>query len=277
MRSERLTGLRDTPDVRFRSSLMKVKKFMSTYLSTAIESARAAGELIRLNFGTSLVVNAEEAHDLKLQLDVSAQELITKMLLEQFPDHAVLGEEGSCGSADAEYQWIIDPIDGTVNFFYGIPHFCISIALRERGTLVLGTIFDPIKNELWRVSRGEPAFLNERPIQVSPRTLLSESIISVGLSKSPRAIEAGLKTFNTLIRRARKCRMMGSAALDLAYVASGRIDAYIETSVNLWDIAAGWLLVEAAGGKITVQPSSIEENKLSVTAWNGQLDVQTQL
>jgi myo-inositol-1(or 4)-monophosphatase len=250
---------------------------MSTYLNTAIESARAAGELIRRNLGTSLVVNAEEAHDLKLQLDVSAQELITKVLLEQFPDHAVLGEEGSCGPADAEHQWIIDPIDGTVNFFYGIPHFCISIALRERGTLILGTIFDPVKNELWSVSRGEPAFLNERPIRVSSRTLLSESIVSVGLSKSPRAIEAGLKIFNVLIRRARKCRMMGSAALDLAYVASGRIDAYIETSVNLWDIAAGWLLVEAAGGKMTVQPSTIEENKLSVTAWNGQLDLQTQL
>jgi myo-inositol-1(or 4)-monophosphatase len=247
---------------------------MNAYLNAAIESARAAGDLIRSNLGTSLTVNVEEAHDLKLELDVSAQELITTMLLKQFPDHGVIGEEGSSGSAEAEYQWIIDPIDGTVNFFYGIPHFCISIALRQRETLIAGTIFDPIKDELWHASRGEPAFLNDRPIRVSPRKSLSESVISIGLSKSPRAIEAGLKTFNTMIGRARKCRMMGSAALDLAYVATGRFDAYIERSVNLWDIAAGWLLVEAAGGKMLVGPSVIEENKLSVTAWNGQLDLQ---
>jgi myo-inositol-1(or 4)-monophosphatase len=246
---------------------------MKTYLNAAIESARAAGELVRRNLGTTLTVNVEEAHDLKLELDVSAQELITTMLLKQFPDHAVIGEEGSAGSLEAEHQWIIDPIDGTVNFFYSIPHFCISIALRQRDTLIVGAIFDPIKEELWHVARGEPALLNGRPISVSSRNSLSESVISVGLSKSPRAIEAGLKTFNTLIRRARKCRMMGSAALDLAYVATGRFDAYIERSVNLWDIAAGWLLVEAAGGKMLVEPSAIEENKLSVIAWNGQLDL----
>jgi len=131
---------------------------MNTYLNAAIESARAAGELIRHNIGTSLTVNVEEAHDLKLALDVSAQDLITKMLLKQFPDHAVIGEEGSIGSAQAKHQWIVDPIDGTVNFFYGIPHFCISIALRETDKLVIGVIFDPIKDELWSVSRGEPAF-----------------------------------------------------------------------------------------------------------------------
>jgi myo-inositol-1(or 4)-monophosphatase len=246
---------------------------MNTYLNAAIESARAAGELVRRNLGTSLTVNVEEAHDLKLELDVSAQDLITKMLLKQFPDHAVIGEEGSIASAQTKYQWIVDPIDGTVNFFYGIPHFCISIALRQTDTIVVGVIFDPIKNELWHVLRGEPAFLNDRPISVSSRQSLSESVVSIGLSKSPRAIEAGLKTLNTLIRRARKCRMMGSAALDLAYVATGRFDAYIERSVNLWDIAAGWLLVEAAGGKMLVGPSPIEENKLSVIASNGQLDL----
>jgi myo-inositol-1(or 4)-monophosphatase len=246
---------------------------MNAYLNAAIESARAAGELIRRNLGTSLTVNVEEAHDLKLELDVSTQDLITRILLKQFPDHAVIGEEGSIAGAQSEHQWIVDPIDGTVNFFYGIPHFCISIALRQADTIVIGVIFDPIKDELWQVSRGEPAFLNGRPISVSARKSLAESVVSIGLSKSPRTIEEGLKTFNTLIRRARKCRMMGSAALDLAYVATGRIDAYIESTVNLWDIAAGWLLVEAAGGKILVGPSPIEENKLSVIASNGLLDL----
>jgi myo-inositol-1(or 4)-monophosphatase len=247
---------------------------MNTYLNAAIASARAAGDLIRQHLGSALTVNAEEAHDIKLELDVRAQALITKILLTQFPDHAVLGEEGSSGSPQADHHWIVDPIDGTVNFFYGIPHFCISIALRERETLLVGAIFDPMRDELWHVSRGEQPYLNDRPIKVSSRQSLSESVVSVGLSKSPRAIEAGLKIFNKLIRHARKCRMMGSAALDLAYVATGRYDAYIESSVNLWDIAAGWLLVEAAGGKMLVQPSMIEENKLSVIASNGQLDPQ---
>jgi myo-inositol-1(or 4)-monophosphatase len=248
---------------------------MNTYLKAAIASARAAGELIRQHLGTALTIDAVEAHDIKLELDVRAQALITKMLLTEFPDHAVIGEEGSTGSAEADHHWIVDPIDGTVNFFYGIPHFCVSIALRQHETLLVGVVFDPMKDELWHVLRGESAFLNDQPIRVSARQSLSDSVVTVGLSKSPRAIEAGLQTFNRLIRRARKCRMMGSAALDLAYVATGRFDAYIETSVNLWDIAAGWLLVEAAGGKILVQPSPIEENKLSVIASNGQLHLDT--
>src|SRR5882724_10166867 len=246
----------------------------STYLETAVGAALAAGEFLRNHFGSALEVNEFAAHDIKLELDVRSQELITRRLLERFPDHALYGEEGIAGNQQSDFQWIVDPIDGTVNYFYGIPHFCISIALRQTDTLVIGVIFDPIKDELWQVSRGEPALLNDRPISVSSRKSLSESVVSVGLSKSPRAIEAGLKTFNTLIRRARKCRMMGSAALDLAYIATGRFDAYIESSVNLWDIAAGWLLVEAAGGKVRVGPSPIEENKLSVIASNGQLDLQ---
>jgi myo-inositol-1(or 4)-monophosphatase len=247
---------------------------MNTYLRAAIDAAKAAGSLIRENFMQPLQVNVAEAHDLKLELDVRAQEVITELLLREFPNTSVLGEEGSAETTNAEGDWIVDPIDGTVNFFYGIPHFCVSIAFRRGQQIELGVIYDPIKNELWRAARGEPAYLNDDLIQVSKRTSVGESIISVGFSKTPAAIDLGLKTFSSLVSRARKCRMMGSAALDLAYVASGRFDAYIEQSVNLWDIAAGWLLVESAGGQVIVKTSPLDEKKIAIVAWNGNIDLK---
>jgi myo-inositol-1(or 4)-monophosphatase len=246
---------------------------MNTYLRAAIDAAHAAGSLIRENFMQPLQVNAAEAHDLKLELDVRAQDVITELLLREFPNTSVLGEEGSAETANAEGDWIVDPIDGTVNFFYGIPHFCVSIAFRRNQQIELGVIYDPIKNELWRAVRGEPAYLNDELIHVSQRNAVSESIVSVGFSKTPAAIDVGLKTLSVLVTKARKCRMMGSAALDLAYVAGGRFDAYIEQSVNLWDIAAGWLLVESAGGHVNVKTSPLDEKKIAVIAWNGNIDL----
>jgi myo-inositol-1(or 4)-monophosphatase len=246
---------------------------MNTYLRAAIDAAQAAGSLIRENFMRPLQVNVAEAHDLKLELDVRAQELITESLLREFPNTSILGEEGSAETANADGDWIVDPIDGTVNYFYSIPHFSVSIAFRRAQQIEVGVIYDPIKNELWRATRGEPAYLNDDVIHVSQRTSLSESIVSVGFSKTPAAIDLGLKSFNVLVNKARKCRMMGSAALDLAYVASGRFDAYIEQSVNLWDIAAGWLLVECAGGQVIAKPSPLDEKKIAVIAWNGKIEL----
>ena len=222
-------------------------------LDLAVAAARAAGTLLRTHFGTALNVNALEAHDIKLELDVQSQALITGMILDQFPDHAIYGEEGLAGNQSSAFHWILDPIDGTVNFFYGIPHFCISIALREGSTLILGVIYDPIRDELWQVRKGEPAFLNGKPCAVSTRATIPEAILSVGFSKTKTTIDSGLPLFQDLVYRARKCRLMGSAALDMAYVASGRLDAYIEQGVNLWDIAAGIVLVEEAGGKVETE------------------------
>jgi myo-inositol-1(or 4)-monophosphatase len=244
---------------------------MNTYLSAAIDAAHAAGSLIRENFMRPLEVNVAEAHDLKLELDVRTQALITESLLSDFPNTSVLGEEGSVETANADGDWIVDPIDGTVNYFYGIPHFCVSIAFRRAEQIELGVIYDPIKDELWRAARGEPAYLNDEAIHVSERASLSESVVSVGFSKTPAAIDLGLKNLSVMVTKARKCRMMGSAALDLAYVACGRFDAYIEKSVNLWDVAAGWLLVECAGGRVIVQPSPLDEKKIAIVAWNGKI------
>jgi myo-inositol-1(or 4)-monophosphatase len=245
---------------------------MNQYLDAAIKAARAAGALVRENFGRPLTVNVEEAHDIKLELDVRSQELITKILLEKFPDHAILGEEGSEENTSTDFEWVIDPIDGTVNYFYSIPHFCVSIALREKSEIIVGVIYDPIREELWHAERGGKAYLNDKPITVSQSTDISRSIVSVGMSKTMAELEIGFSIFKDLMARARKCRLMGSAALDLAYVASGRLDAYIERSVNWWDIAAGVLLVKCAGGELAISPSTIESRKISLIAWNGKID-----
>jgi myo-inositol-1(or 4)-monophosphatase len=245
---------------------------MNQYLDAAINAARAAGALVRENFGRPLTVNVEEAHDIKLELDVRSQELITKILLEKFPDHAILGEEGNEENTSTNFEWVIDPIDGTVNYFYSIPHFCVSIALREKGEIIVGVIYDPIREELWHAERGGKAYLNDQPITVSQSIEISRSIVSVGMSKTNAELEVGFSIFKDLMTRARKCRMMGSAALDLAYVASGRLDAYIERSVNWWDIAAGVLLVKCAGGQLSISPSTIQSGKLSLIAWNGKID-----
>jgi myo-inositol-1(or 4)-monophosphatase len=246
----------------------------STYLETAVHAALEAGELLRSHFGSALAVNEFAAHDIKLDLDVRSQELITRKLLDRFPDHAIYGEEGIAGNQQSDCQWIVDPIDGTVNYFYGIPHFCISIALRERGEIIVGVIYDPARKELWQVERGGTPTLNGQPIRVSARDKLSDAVLSVGFSKTKETIAAGLPVLDYYISRARKCRLMGSAALDLAYVACGRLDAYIESSVSLWDVAAGNLLVEAAGGKVEMHPRTDNPDKLAVRASSGRIDLE---
>ena len=247
---------------------------MNTYLNVAVSAARAAGELLRSNFGTPLDVNAFEAHDIKLALDVESQELITKMLLASFPEHAILGEEGLAGNQASDWHWIVDPIDGTVNYFYSIPHFCISIALRHRDDIVVGVIYDPMRDEMWEAATGQAPRLNGKEIAVSQRTRLCDAVMSVGFSKTKTTISAGMPLLEKYVQRARKCRLMGSAALDLAYVACGRLDAYIEQSVSIWDIAAGQLLVETAGGKFESAPRAEHPGKISVQASNGRIDLE---
>ncbi len=245
---------------------------MSTYLHAAIEAAHAAGGLLRANFGQQLVVDANEAHDIKLELDKRSQTLIESLLLARYPDHAIYGEEGVRGDQDSEYQWIIDPIDGTVNFFYGVAHFAVSIALRRNTEIIVGVIYDPMRNELWACERGGPATLNGLPIRVSDRAVLSDAIVSVGVSKTLDSVNASLPLFERLVRSAKKCRMMGSASLDIAYVACGRLDAYIEGQISLWDIAAGLLLVEAAGGTVDLTPHATLPEKFAIVATSGRID-----
>ncbi len=137
--------------------------------------------MLRQNFHHPLRVNSSEAHDIKLEIDVQTQELITKLLLGKFPEHALYGEEGIVGDQSAEHQWVVDPLDGTVNYFYGIPHFCTSIALRYRSEVIVGVIYDPIRDEMWAVQKGDVPKLNGEPFRVSERAALAEAVISVGV------------------------------------------------------------------------------------------------
>src|SRR5213596_2245106 len=247
---------------------------MKPYLDAAENAARAAGKLLREHFQQQQRVKAFAAHDIKLELDVQAQELISKLLLEEFPAHAFYGEEGVAGDQSSDHQWIVDPLDGTVNYFYGIPHFCVSIALRLRNEIMVGVIYDPIRDEMWSGQKGEIPKLNGRPFHVSDRADLSEAVISVGLSKTSEMIDSNFPLLQQMIHRVRKCRVLGSAALDMAYVACGRFDAYIEQGISLWDIAAGWLLVENAGGTVDLRPRDDMKDKYSIVASNGVIDLK---
>jgi myo-inositol-1(or 4)-monophosphatase len=246
-------------------------------LAAAVRAAKAAGALMRNNLRTAKKANKITAHDIKLELDVCCQKLIEKKLHAAFHAVSFLGEEGDSGAADSEYRWVVDPIDGTVNFAYGIPHACVSIALQMRSAecgarnvfgkgaaghaprathyvTLLGVIYDPFCDELWTAIRGGPARLNGRVIRVSRRAELGDTIVTVGFGKSRVSLGKSLPYFNWLARRVRKIRIMGSAALGLAYLATGRFDAYIERGVSLWDIAAGGLIVECAGGEFWNAP-----------------------
>ncbi len=248
---------------------------MGDPLNTAVQAAQEVGAFLREHFENteSLVVNEASQHDVKLELDVRSQTLITEILLKAFPDHALYGEEGLAGNQESAWQWIVDPIDGTVNYFYGLPHFCVSIALRHAGETQLGVILDPMTGELWATERGKGAFLNGRRLAVSRRDRLEESVITTGFSKTAAGMEQGMERFRSLATRVRKIRIMGSAALGLAYVASGRLDAYLEGFISLWDIAAGVLLIEEAGGRADLHQLDGSSDKFSIIASNGLLDL----
>jgi len=244
-----------------------------TDLELATHAALTAGQLLRQHFGSDAVVDEASHHDIKLALDKESQELITGILLGANPGDALYGEEGIAGNQDSDRQWIVDPIDGTVNFFYGIPHFCVSIALRVAGEIVVGVIHDPMVEETWTVEKGGPALLNGKPVQASKRDTFEQSILFVGCGKDEEALRTGIERFHRASLRARKMRMMGSAALGMAYIACGRLDAYIESRISLWDIAAGQLLVETAGGKVDLTPVAGHADAWSIVASNGRLPI----
>jgi myo-inositol-1(or 4)-monophosphatase len=271
----------------------------SAALLRAVQAARAAGEVMRANLRSAKKINSATQHDIKLELDVRCQRTIERLLRRAYPHVPVLGEEGIVGDPEAPVRWVVDPIDGTVNFTYGIPHACVSIALQRRvpssgfrvpgsprraaklgtrnselGTCgfqsLVGVVYDPFTDELWTAIRGRPARLNGRVIRVSRRTKLKEAVVAIGFAKQKSTLAKMLPTFNRLIHRVRKIRIMGAAALSLVYVATGRMDAYIEYGLRLWDIAAGGLIVECAGGEFWSQPVK-GKHTYEIVASNGRL------
>ena len=228
---------------------------MHPMLTTAVKAARRAGTII--NRGARdldlLTVSAKGPKDFVSEIDRAAEAAIVETLLATYPDHAILAEEGTAKgeNAQAEYLWIIDPLDGTTNFLHGFPQYCVSIALAHRGVVSQGVIFDPVRNDLFTASRGRGAFLNDRRIRVSKRQHLRDCLIGTGFPfRDGSYLETYLAMMRRMIQSTAGIRRPGAAALDLAYVAAGFYDGFWEVGLNPWDVAAGSLLVLEAGGLV---------------------------
>jgi myo-inositol-1(or 4)-monophosphatase len=222
-------------------------------VTVAVRAARAAGNVILryMNRVGSLVVTEKQHLDFASEVDRQAEAEIVRELRRAYPDNAILGEEsGASGKNNARFTWVIDPLDGTHNYLRGIPQFAVSIAQLDRGEPVHAVIFDPLRDEIFTASKGDGAFLNDRRIRVSKRESLDGSLIATGFPYRQRThLDAQLDMTRVLLRRAEDLRRAGSAALDLAWTANGRLDGYFEIGLKPWDMAAGVLLVREAGGR----------------------------
>ena len=226
---------------------------MHPMLNTAVKAARRAGNIInRATRNLDLVAFKEKAaNDFVSEVDREAEQAIIRTLRDAYPGHAILAEE-SGASGDSEYQWIIDPLDGTTNFIHGFPQFCVAIALRHKKIVTQAVVYDPSRNDLFTATRGRGAFLNDQRIRVSKRTQLKSSLIGTGFPfRQFEHIDVYLTILRDMMAGAAGVRRAGSAALDLAYVAAGRLDAFWEFGLSPWDIAAGGLLITEAGGLIS--------------------------
>ncbi len=223
---------------------------MHPTLNIAVRAARSAGNVIIRNLGKldSLTVHSKNRNDFVSEVDTQAEQEIIHILRKAFPDHGILAEESGHHDGDA-YQWVIDPLDGTTNFLHGFPQFAVSIALRHKGRLEQGVVYDPLRQELFTATRGAGAMLNDRRIRVTSRKSLDGALLGTGFPfKSQQHLDAYLDMFRVLFPRSAGIRRAGSAALDLAYVASGRLDGFWEIGLSIWDMAAGILLIQEAGG-----------------------------
>jgi len=222
-------------------------------LNTAIKAARRAGAVInRASRDLDVLsVTAKRRNDFVTEVDRAAEEAVIEVLRTAYPDHAILAEE-SGASGTSEYEWIIDPLDGTTNFIHGFPQYAVSIALRQKGVMQQAVIYDPTRNELFTATRGRGAYLNDQRIRVSKRAQLKDSLIGTGFPfREVDDIDTYLRIFKRVTFETAGIRRAGAAALDLAYVACGRLDAFWEKGLAPWDMAAGSLIVLEAGGLIS--------------------------
>lgn len=211
-----------------------------------------AGRLLMDKFETGLQVEFKGKHDLVTEADRQSESLIVSMIREQFPDHDILAEEDDYGQQNSDYRWIIDPLDGTTNYAHGFPWFAVSIALEVCGRLELGAVYNPYVGELYFARRGAGAFLNDRRLQVSSINALEHSLLATGFAYDHKQSRANNHDFFVRFQHAAQaCRRPGVASLDLASVAAGRFDGFWEMKLKPWDLAAGILLVEEAGGLVT--------------------------
>ncbi|HEY3301819.1 MAG TPA: inositol monophosphatase family protein [Methylophilaceae bacterium] len=224
---------------------------MHPILTNAVKAARRAGDIITYASRdiSTLKVQSKTYNDFVSEVDHAAERAIIETLQDAYPDHGFLGEESGHDRTDAENVWIIDPLDGTTNFLHGFPQYSVSIALMQKGVLTQAVVYDPNRNDLFTATRGVGAFLNDKRIRVSNRTKLQDSIIGTGFPyRDFQHMDAYMNMFKDMIKKSSGLRRPGSAALDLAYVAAGWFDGFWEINLSKWDIAAGGLLIQEAGG-----------------------------
>jgi myo-inositol-1(or 4)-monophosphatase len=228
---------------------------LNPMLNIAVKAARAAGAIInRASLDLDLLkVNTKSPNDFVTEVDQAAENAIIEILLNAYPGHGVLAEESgrTHGAKDSDYVWIIDPLDGTTNFIHGFPVYAVSIALSHRGQVQQAVVYDPARNDLFYASKGRGAYLNDRRLRVSKRTRLADSLIGTGFPfRKGDNFKRYVKMFEEVMQQCAGLRRPGAAALDLCYVAAGYYDAFFETGLNPWDIAAGSLMITEAGGLI---------------------------
>jgi len=226
----------------------------SVFLGTAFRAALLAGEHILKNLGriSKKDIDTKQASDFVTRVDKESEQIILDTIRMKFPDHHFLAEESVSKDAAGAYRWIIDPLDGTTNFIHGYPVFSVSIALELKGEVIMGLVYDPLRDEIFTAEKGKGAFLNGKPIRVSSVTDLSESLVATGFPfRRKDLIDPYLGLFKNIFYKVSDIRRAGSAALDLASLAAGRCDCFFEIGLGPWDIAAGSVLIKEAGGIIT--------------------------
>jgi len=244
------------------------------YLVTAIDAVRRAGEIQLSHLGGDLAITLKEGTDIVTKADFEVEEMFRTMIAERFPGHGVLAEEmDETPSSAGAYRWLFDPIDGTVNFAHGLPFFCASLAFEANGVVEVAAVYEPSRRELFAAERGKGASLNGQPIRVSNTGRISEAALGTGFPHSALERERAMEeVLGELAIRARAVRRLGSAALDLCYVASGRLDGFWDKNLKAWDIAGGALIAREAGGTVTsITGAPFASESGNVLASNGLL------
>jgi myo-inositol-1(or 4)-monophosphatase len=246
---------------------------MEQYREVAREIAKEAGAFLKRRLHSTHTIAYKGEIDLVTEADKTSEQMIISKLNRQFPHHDILAEEFTNTHRGSDFMWIVDPLDGTTNYAHGYPVFCVSIALKKLDEMILGIIYNPLLKEMFEVEKGRGAFLNGRKISVSCTVRIAESLMATGFPYDLRhSNENNLNYFNEMILHARGIRRAGSAALDLAYVAAGRFDGFWELKLKPWDTAAGWLMVEEAGGVVTdLQGGEYTRRSTGILASNGKV------
>ena len=222
---------------------------MASYLETAVDIAKEAGAILIRHLGVGYELKGD--FDLVTEADRASERLVVERLRSHYPAHAIVAEEGGNHESNSDYCWYVDPLDGTTNFAHGFPMFNVTMGLARAGHLIAGVIFDPLRQEMFSAERGGGAFLNNHRIRVSKAPRLEDCLVATGFPSKRRHLNVNIHFYHQLAMATHGVRRAGSAALDLAYVACGRLDAFWEFGLNPWDMAAGTLLIEEAGGRVS--------------------------